>query len=130
MKKGYLIIFLILSVHAQQDERIIGKIISELDLKTMKKIEKPYDVRKEELIAAYCILERDWFYAEVTTEPNYNFYGQARFVKNGLQKNFAINFSTHVAKLLTKKELQEFEHQKKSEPEQQKKAEYDSCSLQ
>ncbi len=108
MKKGYLLIFFMLCVHAQQhDERVVGALVTVKDRQTWKKIKNQSDIKEKEIVAAYSNFHKDWLYAEVTLIPgSQNSTGLASFAKDGeFYNNFAIDFTKNVKKLLAKDEV-------------------------
>jgi hypothetical protein len=102
MKQGYLIIFLIFAIRAQQHERIVGNTINNHDQETMQIIKRPTDVQKKELVAGYYSLYKDWRYAEIAEEPGNDSFILASFAKD---ESFyvALDFKSEIRKLLNKK---------------------------
>lgn len=107
MKRGLLLLFFVLRVHAQQhDERIIGKLVNARDRQTWRDLKNPSDVKENEIIAVYHRVSQEWLYAEVKLVPESTFIGLASCVQGGLfYNNFVVDFKKNAKKLLAENEV-------------------------
>lgn len=88
-------------------DRQVGKLVSDIDEKTFKKIKNSKDIVEGEIVAVYHYSQ--WVYGTVVMPPGSLVdTGMINITpENPVWKNMAINFKKNVRKLKTYQELQE-----------------------